>query len=316
MTIDPQTAAILDILNQPVAAPPAEVTIIEARAGADALFTGFAGDKVATCETQDRQIPSPDDPVPVRIYTPPQAGDIPLPLVIFFHGGGWSLGNVAAYDSLVRALCVESNALFISVDYRLGPEHKYPAGLRDCRAVTNWALAQGTEIGADPDRIAVMGDSAGGTLATVVAHQINRADPGRVKAQVLIYPVMDLSRPHDHYPSRMTFGNGEYLLSRDGIDAAENWYLSPSEDRNAPEISPLRQPDLTPLPPTLMVVGGYDPLLDETVQYHEDLQKAGVASELLRYEGTIHAFLSFGCLDIAREARRYIGAQLRRLLAT
>ncbi len=315
MTIDPQTDAILHQINQFAADPETEATIAAARAGADALFTGYAGPPPGDCTGQDRQIPGPDGPIPARIYRPDGAKpSSALPLVIFFHGGGWSLGNVAAYDGLVSSLAVLSGALFISVDYRLAPEHKYPAGLNDCRAVTEWAASHGAEIGADPTRIALMGDSAGGTLAAVVAHQINHGRPRRIKAQFLLYPVMDISRPHDHYPSRITSGNGEYLLSRDGIDTAVDWYLKAEDDPADPTLSPIRQSDLSPMPPTVIVVGGYDPLLDEARVYHDMLQKAGIPSVVKCFDSAIHAFLSFGVLDVAQDGRRYIADQIRQTL--
>jgi acetyl esterase len=234
--------------------------------------------------------------------------------VVFFHGGGWSLGDVASYDSLVRSLCVCSNTIYVSVDYRLAPEHKYPAGLNDCLAVTEWILANGLEIGGDVSRVAVMGDSAGGNLAAVIAHKINSSGKDQIKALFLLYPVLDNSRPHDYYQSRMTSGNGEYLLSRDGIDAALDWYLSLEDDRSDPAISPALQDDLSSMPPTVIVVGGYDPLLDEAKKYHDKLKSFNSVSIMKTYDTTIHAFLSFGILDVAQKGRKYIAEQVHQLL--
>lgn len=315
MTIDQQTAALLDQINQHVAGPGENISITDARIGAHALFSGFSGNTEQNCRIEDRRIKWAGCEVPVRIYHPKGEDISPsLPVVMFFHGGGWSLGDVASYDSLVCSLCARSRAIYISVDYRLAPEHKYPAGLNDCTAVVEWTLAQGTDIGGDISRVAVMGDSAGGNLAAVIAHQINRVKENQIKAQFLLYPVMDNSRPHEYYPSRMTSGNGEYLLSRDGIDAALDWYLTPKDDRADPAISPALQDDLSPMPPTVIVVGGYDPLLDEAKEYHGKLKASGVASLLKCFDTTIHAFLSFGVLDIARQGRQYIADQVRRLL--
>ena len=159
-----------------------------------------------------------------------------------------------------------------------------------------------------------MGDSAGGNLAAVVTHQINSRNRHSICAQFLLYPVMDISRPHDHFPSRMAFGNGEYLLSRKGIDKASDWYLTEANDRTDPALSPANQRDLSPLPPTVIVVGGYDPLLDEAQAYHDRLTSGGVTSLFKCYPSTIHAFLSFGMLDVAQQGRRYIADQVQRLL--
>ncbi len=315
MTIDQQTAALLHQINRHVADPGEKVSIIDARAGAHALFSGFSGKTDQNCRTEDRRIDWMGCDVPVRIYHPGEKDrSDSLPVVVFFHGGGWSLGDVDSYDSLIHSLCSSSRAIYVSVDYRLAPEHKYPAGLNDCIAVTEWLLTHGGDINGDISRIGIMGDSAGGNLATVVAHKINNHRKKPVKALFLLYPVMDNSRPHEYYPSRMSSGNGEYLLSRDGIDTALDWYLSHGDDRTDPAISPARQEDLTLMPPTVIVVGGYDPLLDEAKEYHDRLVSSAVASTLKCYDTTIHAFLSFGILDVARKARHYIATQVRQLL--
>lgn len=314
MKIDRQTAALLNKINQHVAPPGEAVSITTARLGAKALFSEFSGDSDPECQTEDRIIDWEGCHVPVRIYYPEKCGK-PLPVMIFFHGGGWSLGDVSSYDGLVHALCKLGSVIYISVDYRLAPEHKYPAGLLDCLAVARWALIHAADIGGDISRIAVMGDSAGGNLATITAHQVNREKKDSIKGQILLYPVLDNTRPHDRYPSRMASGNGEYLLSRDGIDAAIDWYLSPGDDRADPAISPILQDDLTPLPPTVILVGGFDPLLDEARGYHDRLRSAGIPSVFKCCPSAIHAFLSFGVLDIARTGRRYITQQLHRLFS-
>ncbi|VAW02468.1 hypothetical protein MNBD_ALPHA01-2367 [hydrothermal vent metagenome] len=315
MTIDQQTAALLHQINRHVADPGEKTSIADARAGAHALFSGFSGKTDQNCRTEDRRIGWMGCDVPVRIYHPGEKDrSASLPIVVFFHGGGWSLGDVDSYDSLIHSLCSSSQAIYVSVDYRLAPEHKYPAGLNDCIAVTEWLLAHGGDINGDISRIGIMGDSAGGNLATVVAHKINNHRKKSVKALFLLYPVMDNSRPHEYYPSRMSSGNGEYLLSRDGIDTALDWYLSHGDDRTDPAISPARQEGLTLMPPTIIVVGGYDPLLDEAKEYHRRLVSSAVASTLKCYDTTIHAFLSFGILDVTRKARHYVAAQVRQLL--
>jgi len=314
MPVDTQTAALLAKLKLHDAAPGQDITIAQMRAGANALFLGFAGQSEPACVVEDRTIPGPAGPVPLRIYWPEHKSRAPLPIIVFFHGGGWSLGDVASYDSFVRSLCALGPAIMISVDYRLAPEHKYPAGLEDCAAAANWALAHAEELGGAPGNVAVMGDSAGGNLATVIAHRIGAAGRRRLAAQFLLYPVLDVSRPHAHYPSRMAFGDGDYLLSRAGIDAATDWYLDDPACTVQPDISPLRETDLSLLPPTVLMVGGYDPLLDETRAYHRRLEAAGVETRFTCFKSTIHAFLSFGVLDVAQAGRRALADTIRDLM--
>lgn len=312
MTLDQQTAAFLDQLNQYDTRKDLALPIAEARAGANILFTGFTGEIEQRCKTADHKIAGVDYEVPVRLYYP--AGHdpaTPLPIVVFFHGGGWSLGDVESYDSLLRALCVASASLYVSVDYRLAPEHKFPTGLNDCQSVTEWVLDHGDEIGGDTSKVAVMGDSAGGNLAAAIAQDTTLRT--RLKAQILLYPVLDMSRPHEDYPSRMTMGNGEYLLSRAGIDRATNWYLKNEADCACPDVSPMVQQDLSQLPPSLTVVGVHDPLRDEAIAYHDRLLKAGIDSRIEIYSTTIHAFLSLGILDVAHEGRNYVGTWIRQL---
>ena len=221
---------------------------------------------------------------------------------------------MAAYDGLVRALCCLSGVNFLSVDYRLAPEHPYPAAFEDCLAVTREMLDHGEKIGCDTARVAVMGDSAGGTLAAAVAGRIHSRSSLRLKAQFLLYPVLDISQPHEYYASRMTWGNGDYLLSREGIDRAADWYVPDRALRSRPEISPLRQAKPEIMPPTVLVVGEYDPLHDETMTYARKLVAAGVPCEVKVFEGAIHAFLSFGILDQAWAGRRYLADRLRAFL--
>ncbi len=314
MALDEQTTALLAQLNSQAAKPGQDISILEARLGAVALFTAFAGNEIHACITQDRMVEGPSGDVCVRCYWPEGKQDTPYPIIVFFHGGGWSMGDVASYDSFVRSICALSRSILISVDYRLAPEHRFPTGLEDAYAVMEWALSHGAEIKGDVTKVAVMGDSSGGNLAAVIAHRIQARAGPRLAAQFLLYPVLDVSAPHSQYPSRMAFGNGEYLLSRDGIDSATNWYLGEGAEISESEISPMREKNLHILPPTVIMVGGYDPLLDEAKSYQVRLQAAGVPTSFKCFESAIHAFLSFGVLDIALEGRQYLAQKIKELL--
>jgi acetyl esterase len=256
--------------------------------------------------------------VPARLYRrqsgDPQHPDEALPLVVFFHGGGWSMGDLDCYDQFMRDLCVQSGAALLSVDYLLAPEHKFPAGLDEGLAVVRWAAQFMSTQPNSGARLAVMGDSAGGNLATVIARQLHTEGQIRLAAQFLLYPMLDVSRPHSAYPSRVRFGDGEYLLTRESIDTTTAWYLNDTERPDNPNVSPLLSPDAGILPETIIVTAGYDPLLDEARLYADLLMAAGVPTRLKCFETTIHAFLSLGVLDVAQQGRRFLAAEIKRCL--
>ena len=319
MTLDPGTARLLARLEEMGSGSGRDMSAIDAptaRRASAAMWELFRGDTGPDCPVEPLAIPGPRGTVPGRLYRPPDhATGAPLPLVVFLHGGGWAMGDLDAYEPLVRDLCVQSGAAVLSVDYRLAPEHPFPAGLEDSLAALEWAAARGAAIGIDPARIAVMGDSAGGNLATVAARRLHASTPLRLVAQFLLYPVLDVASPHDAYPSRLVHGSGDYLLARTDIDATTAWYTQGRADPADPDISPLLAADLSCLPPTVIVVGGYDPLLDEARRYAERLAAAGVACEFRCFESTIHAFLSFGDLEVARRGRAWLAARVAGRLA-
>lgn len=312
MGLDAQTAELLRQLGlQPD--PPQigmmEVGVHAAREGARAIWHAYAGEPPVGCYSEDLRIPCAGHLVPARLYRAAESDQVP-PMVVFFHGGGWAMGDLDCYDSFMRDLCVRSGACFLSVDYRLAPEHKYPAGLEDGLAAVRWA-AQRQQTG-DVSAVAVMGDSAGGNLATVIARHVHSDGSVRLAAQILLYPVLDVMSPHSRYPSRMRFGDGHYLLTRESIDTTTTWYLDGTGQRSDPDVSPLLAEDLSGLPPTVIVIGGHDPLLDEGRSYAQRLAAAGVPVEFKCFESTIHAFLSFGVLAVAQDGRAYIAGQIKR----
>ena len=318
MALDPQTAALLDELakmTQRLVTGERFGEIDAARAYSAAVFKAFAGpdDHEGEVSVATIEVGGAAGLLPARSYRPVAAGRSTLPVIVFFHGGGWVLGDLDSYDGLMRSLTALSGAHFISVDYRLAPEYPFPAGLDDAIAATRWVAANADPLGIDPARLAVMGDSAGGNLAACVCqHLTDEAAP--IAAQYLIYPVIDVSAAHAVYPSRMVFGDGDYLLSRDAIDATRAWYLSAGEATTDPRITPLLATDLSRLPHSFIVTAGHDPLRDEGLTYAHRLKAAGVDVHYRCFDSTIHAFVSFGVLDVAQAARRAIAEDIRHTL--
>ena len=245
-------------------------------------------------EVTDRTIPGPAGDIPVRVYVP--GGAAPFPVVAYFHGGGWVLGNIDTHDRVVRRLCRASNALIVSVEYRLAPEHRFPAPLDDCRAVTSWLTKHASELRGDRERIAVAGDSAGGNLAAAVA-LASRADDGPdLAAQVLVYPVTDAACAT---PSFVENGEG-YLLGADAMRWFWEQYLGPDGDPDNGHASVLRANALAGLPPALVITAEFDPLRDEGEAYAKHLEEAGNTVTVHRYDGMIHGFI--GMDDVVEDA--------------
>ncbi|MCW4463543.1 alpha/beta hydrolase [Sphingomonas sp. BT-65] len=285
--------------------------IAASRAYASVIFRAFAGPppEAGLCEIADFMVPGGDGVRPGRLYR--SRGVALQPVVLFLHGGGWSLGGIADYDVLVHALAAESGVAFLSLDYRLAPEHGFPAALEDVAAALAWLRGAASELGLRADRIGVMGDSAGGNLAAVASWLERGSDPA-IAGQWLLYPMTDVSRPHEAFASRIDYGEGDLFLARGAVDAARAWYLDEREGLAAdPCVSPLEAGDLTGLPPTGIVVAGCDPLQDEARAYYERLIAAGVDASWRCYDSAIHAFLSFGVLDVAKTARGALAQDVR-----
>ena len=234
---------------------------------------------------EDRAAPGPHGPVPVRIYVPDAPS--PRPALVLLHGGGFVFGDVETHDPTARRFCAEAGVVVASVDYRLAPEHPFPAAVDDAEAATRWTIDHATELGADPERVVVSGDSAGGNLAAVVARRLRDAGGPPLAGQLLIYPTTDM-RPGDHHPSKRELAEGY------GLDAAEMaWfgerYLNGEADTEHPDASPLLASDLSGLPPAFVLTAEYDPLRDEGDAYAARLAEAGVPVEHVRLAGTIHA---------------------------
>ncbi len=286
-----------------------KVTIEDSRIGARALFLGLAGDTSNNCDVTDITIECQHRDVPARLYFPQEeTGSVPV--VVFYHGGGWCLADLDCYDGLMRQLCSLSGCAFVSVDYRLAPENKFPAGLTDCCNAALWIRENGHRYQLDTTRIALMGDSAGGNLALVSAQIL--INQGLTPSHLyLVYPVVDSAAEHAKYPSRMQFGSGDFFLTREAISDTRDWYLHSPHEATNPLVSPLLGEDFNALPPTSILLAGCDPLYDEGIALAQKLKQAGVLARLTTYEKTIHAFLSFGILPVSGEARSTLANQLK-----
>lgn len=309
MSLDPQVKAFLDLLAAEGAPPRESQTVAEARRQMLEQSALRAGPPQPMTHVENRIIAGPDGDLPVRIYHPESAGAGPLPILVYFHGGGWVLGNLDSHDVLCRALAHGARAGAVSVDYRLAPEHPFPAAAEDAYAATAWAAVHAAELGADPARLAVVGDSAGGNLAAVTCLLARERRAPRIAFQALIYPVTEHYNPGQ--PSY--FHNGEgYSLTRDGMIWYWDHYLPDSNDAGSPLASPLRALDLRDLPPAFVVTAEYDPLRDEGEAYAARLRAAGVPVTLHRYDGVIHGIANMaGVLDAGKRVQEEVGAALR-----
>jgi acetyl esterase len=230
----------------------------------------------------NRTIPGPASDIPIRVYTP-KGGAAPRPVLVFFHGGGWVIGDLETHDAPCRQLASAVPALVVAVDYRLAPEHRFPAALDDAWAATAWVSEHGASIGVDPSRIAVGGDSAGGTLTAGVTFRAReRGLP--LAFQLLVYPVTD----HRFDTASYEACASGYGLTRAAMQWYWDLYLGPEGDGSAPEASPLRADDLAGLPPALVQTCEFDPLRDEGEAYGARLAAAGVPATVSRYDGLIH----------------------------
>ncbi|OBI76048.1 alpha/beta hydrolase [Mycobacterium sp. E740] len=249
---------------------------------------------------QDGSVEGPGGPIPVRVYRPPSHSDTPPPVVLFFHGGGWSVGDLDSYDSTARRHAAVAEAVVISVDYRLAPEHPYPAAVDDVWAVTQWVGEHADELGVDADRLAVAGDSAGGNLAAVVSQLARDAGGPTIRYQLLWYPATtwDVSLPS------FKENADAQILNYAAVTGFSRWYVGDMDLSDMPAtLAPARAKDLTGLPPAYIAVAGHDPLRDDGARYAELLAAAGVPVELHNAETLVHGYLGYaGVVPAATEA--------------
>jgi acetyl esterase len=306
MPLDPQVRAMREQRAAAQATPLYAMTVEQARAEDLRSVQEAGGEPEQVAEVVDDTVPGPAGPLPIRVYR--AADRRPAPVLVYFFGGGWTLGTIDTSDGICRALTNAVGCTTISVGYRLAPEHRFPAAIEDCYAGTSWIAAHADEFGVDAARIAVGGDSAGGNLAagvTLLARQ--RGGPG-ITHQLLVYPNTDYL---SDTPS-IRENNDPLLFNSTSVDWYWRNYLNSPEDGANPLVSPLRAPDLTGLPAATVITAEYDPLRDQGELYAERLRAAGVPVESTRYEGMVHGFFAMsGVLDGGRRAVAQAARSLR-----
>jgi acetyl esterase len=310
LTIDPMARLIGGLINK-FRVPGQLPTVEESRqqlANLSKLLDAPAPDLAGT---EDRTIPAEPAPVPVRIYTPQDGGDTPRGVLAYFHGGGWIQGSIETHDGICRRLAAWSGCVVVSVEYRLAPEHKFPAGLNDCYAVYRWLLDHAGEIGGDPARVAVGGDSAGGNLAAAICYMAEKDGIRMPAHQVLLYPGLDFRMAtHSHESLAET-----YMLSKMRMDWYTGLYLNSDDEKSDPRASPLQAGDFSGWPTATVATAGFDPLRDEGKEYADALTAAGVAADYRCFEGMFHAFCSMPkVFPQADEALRFCADGLKRAL--
>ncbi len=302
---DPDVQAFLDRLNRAQMGTLDQMTLPEGRRSWQLMVKAFSS-REPVASVIERQIPGPGSPIRIRAYVP-QKGRAPRPALVWFHGGGFVVGDLYTAGSTCRALANRTGAIVVAVRYRLAPEHDLYAGREDCLAAVRWVARNGAELGIDTTRIAVGGDSAGGNLAAAVAQACLASGP-ELCLQLLVYPAVDLV---NRYPSEQENARG-YFLTRESMDWMESLFAT-GLDLADPRLSPLFAKDIRGLAPALVVTAGFDPIRDHGFAYYDRLRKEGVAVELLHYPGQIHGFLSFDrVLKGARKGLDEVGAKVAR----
>jgi acetyl esterase len=309
MPTDPQVQGILDYLAASGRGGTTALDPGQSRAGYLAMAAMTAHPEVRPA-IGDRTVPGPAGDLAARVYRPD--GEGPFPVVLYLHGGGWVLGGIATADGICQQLAVGVPAVVVSLEYRLAPEDPFPAAVDDAEAALRWVADHAADLGGDPDRLAVAGDSAGANLAAVVARRARDAGGPPVAFQLLLCPVTDATCSQPSYAE-----NGEgYMLTAGLMRWMIDNYLDGADPAD-PDVSPLLAHDLAGLPPTLVVTAEYDPLRDEGEAYAARLRGAGVEAVAVRYDGMIHAFLDMtAVVDAARPALEETIGALRDALAT
>jgi acetyl esterase len=310
MALDPQVRRFLERVAATVPRSVAGFSATERRGSIERLLA-LGGEPEAVASIEKRSIPGPAGAMRAWVYTPAGACGRLLPGLIYFHGGGFIAGSIETHDGICRSLANASGCRLVSVDYRLGPEARFPAAVEDACAATRWIQAHAAQLGIDGHRVGVCGDSAGATLAAVVAQTLATESGPRLAMQFLLCPILDYRAETASWEA---FGSG-YLLDRETLEHDLRHYLDAQADPADPRISPLRAQRLEGLPPACIHSAECDPLRDEAANYAARLKKAGVSASYRCHLGMIHLFYALGAMiPYAAEAYRQMGADIRALL--
>jgi acetyl esterase/lipase len=310
MPLDPLAKRLLTMMAAAAPLDRARPTA-DARRQSLAKLMQFSRAEDSALTTTDAAMPGPGGAIRYRLYVPADEAEGPRPGFIFFHGGGLVAGSIETHDRVAAALAQATTCRLVSVDYRLAPEHKFPAAVQDAIAATAFVAAEAAALGIDASRLVVGGDSAGATLAAVVCQQAHASEGPAIAAQCLICPVLDFEETS---PSREAFAEN-HLIDRAILEADLADYLSDGDDPANPKISPLRALNLAGLPPAIIHTAEYDPMRDEGAAYAKRLMAAGVSVEHACHEGMIHNFHAMGALlPQARLVLSQIGEQVRRIV--
>ncbi len=306
--LDPQAKSLLDFLASLGRPPIWDVSLAAAREASEMMNVRFAGAPQTVADVRDVHIPGPAGDIPARVYTPD--GDAPLPILVYFHGGGFTIGSIPGYDATLRALANASGCVVVSVDYRLAPEHPFPAGFEDCYAATQWIAEHAASLGGDAGALAVGGDSAGGNLAAAVTIRARDEGGPTIAFQLLIYPTTDGDITRGSY---VAYGEGHLLTTELCLWFNKQYVPAGSEHDVRHRV--LHEGSHANLPPAHVLVAECDPLYDEAEAYAQKLRAAGVPTTFESYPGMIHGFFNYsGMLDQSRKAVNDAGTVLRAAL--
>ncbi len=307
MPLDPQVQGLLNEFAAMGGPPIHELSVEDARAVSEEM-KAMSGEPIEVGSVRDITIPVDGAEIGARVYSPPGSG--PHPVVMFFHGGGWVICSLDTHDNLAREICRDAEAVVVSVDYRMAPEHRYPTAAHDCFAATKWVADNAASLGADAGRLAVCGDSAGGNLSAVVSQMARDGGGPTISYAALIYPAVDMTRKGGSLDENAS----GYFLETDGMHWFMNHYITETE-RSETMASPLLHADLSGLPDCFIATCEYDPLRDEGEAYGDALRANGVHVESKRYDGLIHGAANMtGVLEGGRRLVADVAAHQRKAL--
>ena len=313
MALHPQVIKLIRSAEEAGVRATSDMTPVEAREQMETMSKARDRNRTPVGQVDDRTIPGPGGPLPIRIYRSTSMTDDPMPALMFFHGGGHVIGSIDTHDLIARNLCRGAQCVVVSVGYRMGPEHRFPAAPEDCFAATCWVADNAPALGIDAFRLGVSGDSAGGNLAAVVAIMAREANGPDLCAQLLVYPVVDYAFDT---PSYVSWAEGAGILTADGMAWFRDHYLAIESDRFDWRAAPIRAENLTGLPPAIVITAECDVLHDEGAAYAAALEAAGVRVVYRDYPGMMHGFFSFAPLiDDGAAAQEFTVTQLRKIFA-